>query len=312
MASRATFAYIQTPHVLMREKPEEGSKVVSDAYFSEEVTVFLHNQTNDWIEIQTEIDGYKGWIERRANAVALHKEDFFADSCVVRVDRTKAYIYGERDTEFGGAPLPFESRLKALEEPAAQQRWIKVGLVDGREAFIQKGDIKPSSVKLSLQEMVEFSKKFLDIPYVWGGRSSFGFDCSGFTQMLYRQMGVFLPRDSKDQFAWSGFAPVEIEEMISGDLIFFGLAEDKIRHVGMFLGGSQFIHSTVKESKPWVHISNLKDEDWSGAGTLTFRAARRLKPKLEKRSLNLFKPTVYGGILGLALGVALGILKGSR
>ncbi len=296
--------YIQIPHALMRAEPDRTSKVVSDAIHSEEVEVV--QSESEWLKIHTKVDGYEGWIER--NAVVLRSGDFFAGQRWVTVDRLQAYIYKEQDTEFGGVPLPFESRLKVLEEPEAQQRrWIKVGLVDGSEAFIQRGDIREDSTLLSVKEMAEFSKKFLDVPYAWGGRSSFGYDCSGFVQMLYRQMGVKLPRDSKDQCAWKGFSSVDMEKLERGDLIFFGTAADKVSHVGMYLEGSRFIHSVIKELKPWVHTSSLKDEDWNGSGRLAFRAARRLNRKAEKSSGGP-RSVVLAAITGLALSLACRIL----
>jgi Cell wall-associated hydrolases (invasion-associated proteins) len=69
---------------------------------------------------------------------------------------------------------------------------------------------------------MELSKRFLELPYTWGGRSSFGYDCSGFVQMLYRQMGIFIPRDAIDQMHWEKFTPIPIEEAQLGDLYFLG------------------------------------------------------------------------------------------
>ena len=91
------------------------------------------------------------------------------------------------------------------------------------------------------------------------------------------QMGVFLPRDSKDQFTFSGFKNRAVSDLLAGNLIFFGFSEDDIRHVGMSLGGEEFIHtSAVTENKPFLRISNVSDPAWSGAGYYPFLAGRCL------------------------------------
>lgn len=90
-------------------------------------------------------------------------------------------------------------------------------------------------------------------------------------------MGISIPRDSKDQMAWAGFAEISFDQLQPEDLIFFGLAEDKIRHVGLALGENQFIHSTVAENMPYIRISSLSDPEWNGSGRFVYRSARQLK-----------------------------------
>jgi cell wall-associated NlpC family hydrolase len=94
--------------------------------------------------------------------------------------------------------------------------------------------------------------------------------------MLYRQMGVFLPRDSKDQVKSSLFVETSLSLLKAGDLIFFGLEQGKIRHVGMYLGDDQFIHSTVAENQPYIRISQLSSPEWSGGGRFKYRTFRTL------------------------------------
>lgn len=295
----------------MRELADETSKVVSDAVYSEEVTIL--QRSNRWVQIRTTADQYSGWVE--GTAVAQQEKDFFQGETIAKVKQMQAHVYSVADTEFGPlGTLPFGSRLKILEEQQGQ-RWIKVALVDGKEAFIQRGDITKDTSPLSKKEMVALSHDFLKVPYAWGGRSSLGFDCSGFTQTLYKEMGVNLPRDSKDQLSWQGFKSVEIDEIESGDLIFFGTAQDKIRHVGMALNSEKFIHAVVREQKPNVHISSLKDPDWNGSEdaspALTFRAARRLKPPVSTEAPKsvVAKSSIFIAVACLIGSVAFRLLK---
>ena len=117
-----------------------------------------------------------------------------------------------------------------------------------------------------------FRSRFLGLPYTWGGTSSFGYDCSGFTQMLCRRLGARIPRDADVQAAWPGVVPVKREDLAPGDLLFFGSAADHITHTGMYIGDGKFINATT-----WVHpvvqICDLGDPHWAHL----LVACRRLK-----------------------------------
>lgn len=243
----------------MRENPSHDTKVASQALFAEEIVVL--EARGDWAFIQTP-DGYRGW--------ALRSSFIFSDKPYIgdlEVQRLAAHIYSSPDTEFGPMiTVPFGTKLKSLSHDA---RWIKIVLPDGREAFIQKGDVEKEHFELK-----SFSKKFLGIPYTWGGRSSFGFDCSGFVQMLYSRLNIALPRDARQQLALG--KAVFFDQLILGDLIFWGHSLEDIRHVGMFLEKGQFIHTSTKENKPYLRISSLSDLEWAGTGSYSYRTARRI------------------------------------
>ena len=127
--------------------------------------------------------------------------------------------------------------------------------------------------KLSIAETLELSKRFLGLPYTWGGTSSFGYDCSGFSQMLGRRRGLNMPRDAQPQADWDGAVPVaRVQDLQAGDLLYFGASAKKITHTGIYLGAGQFINATTHET-PMVRIDNLNDAYW----TKLLVAMRRLK-----------------------------------
>lgn len=283
-ASMAMFYYVNQPVAEMREGPAANSEIVSQAYFSEEVSPceesgLSSNVSGEWMKIQTKVDGYKGWVKR--SSVCMRKNPYpLSGDIVARVNRCAAHLYDKEDTIYGPImTLPFESRLVLMkkEQEHTQDRWIKVCLPDGREGYIQRGDISFDCSPLSKQKMCELAERFLNLPYTWGGRSSFGYDCSGFVQMLYRQMHILIPRDSKDQIRWEKFSPVSMDQLSPGDCIFFGLAKDNIRHVGLYVGDGKFIHATVAENAPYIHKSSLSSSEWNGNGRFVYREARTLK-----------------------------------
>ena len=263
------FFYVNEPVVDMRENPSKASKVVSQTSLSEEVS--REKEQDGWSSIITS-DGYTGWVPSDA---LVHLQKPYDAS--LKTSRLVAHVYGVKDTEYGPiAKLPFASPLQGLEINDA--RWIAIVLPDGREGFIQRGDIAVEPELSNKADLVQFSQKFLGLPYTWGGRSSFGYDCSGFVQMLYKQIGINLQRDAKQQILDNRLQSIAVNQLEPGDLLFFGKSEQKIMHVGMYIGDGQFIHATARENKPWIRKSSLSDMEWSGQQEVyyPYRTARRL------------------------------------
>lgn len=254
----------------MYAAPHTGAEVVSQGCFSEPVRIDAI--MGDWAKITTEIDGYTGWVNRTG---ICERSERYTSGDSVWVNRLAAHVYSVKDTIYGPLiTLPYSCRL-VLTQPITHDRWLNVLLPDGKEAFIQHGDIVFKQPILSKNEVCALSLIFLGLPYTWGGRSSFGYDCSGFVQMLYGKMGIHLPRDSKDQVLVSGFDDVGLDRLTAGDLVFFGFSDGAIKHVGLCLGNGRFIHACASvENAPYVRISSLTDPAWDGTGYYPYRIGR--------------------------------------
>jgi len=254
----------------MYSAASENTDVVSQAILGSNVEVL--EKKHKWAKVRTS-DQYAGWISlkelRRAN------EPYGAPGHVVQVESLFANLYRETDvTEHEPViTAPFESHLEVVDGAAGEnKRWIEVRLPDGRMAWVQTGDIVRDPKPLTIEESIELGKRFLGIPYLWGGRSSFGYDCSGFTQMLVRSRGINMPRDADLQAAWSGAEAIDRKDLRAGDLLFFGASVDKVTHTGMFIGDGEFIHDTTN-THPMVQVSRLDDQPW----TRLLVACRRVK-----------------------------------
>jgi gamma-D-glutamyl-L-lysine dipeptidyl-peptidase len=259
------------PVINMYSKPTINSDVVSQAIYGTNVSRIKGKR--HWAQIRT-ADNYTGWIQL-SDVHKLKGEPYAASGSVVRVAELSANIYREPNVT-KHAPLftiPWEARIEALPDKVDDHnRWLEVRLPDGGQGFIQNGDVSSDFTPLTVDQTIAVAKKFLGVTYTWGGSSDFGFDCSGFTQMLMRQRGVIMPRDANLQAAWSGVTPVNRNELQPGDLLFFGDSPEKITHTGMYIGNGQFIHDTTHDH-PGVQISVLDDQPW----TKLLVAARRPK-----------------------------------
>jgi gamma-D-glutamyl-L-lysine dipeptidyl-peptidase len=263
---------VARPVIDMYRSPSAESDVVSQALYGTDV--LSNEQQPGWYHVRT-ADGYTGWIQA-ADAQGLHGAPYAPDGQAVRVTALSANVYREPDVTKHAAlmRLPWEARLETQTkpQPADSGRWIEVRLVDGQTGWVQRGDVSASFAPLSIDDMLALAHKFLGITYTWGGVSSFGFDCSGFTQMLERQRGIEMPRDADLQAAWGGVTEVTRADLKPGDLLFFGGSAEHITHTGMYIGSGEFIHDTTHD-RPGVQISRLDDMPW----TKLLVAARRIK-----------------------------------
>ena len=262
---------VSRPVINMYKEATADSEVTSQALYG--TGVLSLEKQGDWIRIRT-ADGYTGWVAS-ADVRSQSEAPYAAEGRSVHVTAISANAYREPDvTEH--APmlrLPWESILEVAPDfPKDDPRWLKVRLVDGRTAWVQRGDVGQKGAPLSIDEMLQVARRFLGTTYTWGGVSSFGFDCSGFTQMLVRQRGIEMPRDADLQAGWTGVVSVDRKDLQPGDLLFFGSSASKITHTGMYLGHGEFIHDTTHDH-PGVQISRLNDMPW----TKLLVAARRVR-----------------------------------
>ena len=264
----------------MHSNSRASSDVISQAILGTNVRILKKERNSDgedWFYVETP-DTYKGWII--SSALEFMKpggKSYGASGKIFVVMALLANTYREPDiTKHKPVKVaPISTVLEVVGERDA--RWLEVNLPCGTKAWIQKGDGEIQEAPWSWprqppEEMVALSKRFLGLPYFWGGTSPLGFDCSGFSQLVYKMGGIPLLRDSSMQFAQTDLTAVPAEEEAAGDLVFFGRAKDRISHVGMMVNGEEFISATTWQ-KPIVQISRLDEPHWKEI----YQGARRQK-----------------------------------
>lgn len=206
-----TYGICKLSAIALRKEARHGSEMVSQLLYNELYTVL--DKTQEWVLIQTDLVRYQGWIQ--AKQLYEISEEEYKDLKAKKVFLTNKPIV-EYNGQFlsMGTPL-YEPQLNAME---------------------MLSEFHP-------ELMVDYAKMLLGAPYLWGGRTVMGIDCSGFVQVCARLAGLVLPRDASQQVK-EGELVYFLQETQPGDLAFFGDEDGVITHVGIIMGNEQIIHSS--------------------------------------------------------------------
>ena len=275
------YGIIKVSTANLREKPSHAAQLVDQVIIGH--TVKLLDELPGWFLIQTQY-GYIGWMTKQSIYRTHFKsvQEWSQGNNVVTAKSVFAFVYSEPDnSSLPVTDITMNGRLKLVDN---QGDWLKVSTPDGRIGYLEKvhlaevNDAKLSSSELR-QKIISTAKTMTGIPYMWGGNSSVANDCSGFTQTVFRANGIELLRDARQQ-AREGI-DVEFdsgyENILPADLLFFG-GENDITHVGISLGGAQFIHQAGL-----VHQSSLDPNEKNYSSS-------------SKRRLKIVKRIIIGGV----------------
>jgi cell wall-associated NlpC family hydrolase len=251
-------------------EPSTAVELVSQAIVGTEVSV--EEEMAGWYQVRTP-DQYQGWIEAsNVRRYAPDEAGYASAGPIVEVQSLLAFVYREPRASIRAPTLvaPIGARLELAGE---QGTWLRVTLPDRAACWVQKGDVKMEEAGTSRprgrpEDVIAVAKRLLGLPYLWGGTTPLGIDCSGLVQLAYHLNGVELLRDADLQFAQPGLAAVDRDDLQTGDLLFFG--QSRVTHVGMYIEDGRFIQATVHE-RPVVQISHLEEPHW----TELYRGARR-------------------------------------
>lgn len=212
----------------LRSESSDKSEIVSQVLFGEHFQIL--ETYNQWSRIRLQYDEYEGWVDSKQYQL-ISEENFkylSNDSIILSADLIE-YI---TDTNNLLMPIPLGSSLSFLNYNEINTK-----------KFSFEGT-KTSGIK-EKNNIIKTAYMYLNAPYLWGGKTPFGIDCSGFTQMVYKLNGYQLKRDASQQ-AFQGESLSFIEESEPGDLAFFDNEEGKITHVGIIMSDNYIIHASGK------------------------------------------------------------------
>ena len=210
--------------VPVRVEPDDTSELVSQLLFGEQIKVL--EKRKKWSRIRIAFDHYEGCVDNK-QYLEISEEDY----CLLESSAEELAVdlvdFAVQPNSQQLTPLSIGAKLNFIDRFQLQ--------FDGRKII----GVQPK------EHLLETAYLYLNSPYLWGGKTPFGIDCSGFTQMVYRLNGYHLFRDASQQ-AKQGEALSFIEESEPGDLAFFDNAEGEIIHVGIIMRDNYIIHAHGK------------------------------------------------------------------
>ena len=235
-----------------------------------------------WLEVMTP-EGYISWTTT-SSVQLVDEKGMKAWNKAPKLIVTEYFTLLHKEASATSAVVSDVVWGDLVKNMGEQDDYYKVQLPDGRMAFLKKESGEPfdqwlASRRPTAENIIATAKMFLGFPYVWGGASTKGVDCSGFTKTSFFLNGVVLRRDASQQ-ATTG-DPVDISKgyanLKPGDLLFFG--GKKVTHVGMYIGNGEFIHSAGM-----VHISSLRPEasNYDAWNAKRLLSARRILTQIDK------------------------------
>lgn len=212
----------------MRNEPTDRSEIVSQVLFGEHFEIIETDR--QWVKIRLQFDDYEGWMDSKQYQ-PISEESFkrLSKEAIILNSDLVEYITAPNNTLL---PITLGASLSFLNHSDINS-----------ENYDFEG-LKTSGKKPK-KDLVATAFLYLNSPYLWGGKTPFGIDCSGFTQMVYKLNGYKLLRDASQQ-ATQGEVLSFIEESEPGDLAFFDNEEGNIIHVGIILENNYIIHASGK------------------------------------------------------------------
>ena len=209
--------------VPLRVEPNDPCELVSQVLYGEIFKVL--EQRKSWSRIRLAYDKYEGWIDNK-QYLEITEDDYKSIKDQVHLLSNDLVEYIEDENQ-QLSTIPLGASLNSLN--------LLKHTFDGNT----------TSVKQPKENLIKTAFKYLNAPYLWGGKTPFGIDCSGLTQMVYKLNGYNLLRDASQQ-ATQGTALSFIEESEPGDLAFFDNSEGQIIHVGIIMEDNYIIHAHGK------------------------------------------------------------------
>lgn len=276
-----TFGIIYNSVGTLRFEPRYSAEIVSQGLMGMPVRIL--EKKGGWQRIQTP-DKYIGWMNGSVQEMTKSEQrDYLAKPKVV-VTALSVQSFEAMSDKSGIISDLVAGDMLALK--GEKRKFYLVEYADGREAYVRKQDAEKASdwlknIDLSGESIVRKAFHFSGIPYLWGGTSSKGLDCSGFSKSVYFMHGIIIPRDASQQVHTGKLIDEtgNFDKLQPGDLVFFGTKatdenpKERVVHVGIYIGNKRFIHAS-----DFIRVGsfNPSDELYDKYNTNRYLRAKRI------------------------------------
>ncbi|MHB9056356.1 MAG: NlpC/P60 family protein [Paludibacteraceae bacterium] len=286
--------------VYIRSKPDFAAEIITQALLGTPVKVL--DKKGGWLLIQTP-DQYIGWTSTDLKMIDRNELSLYNKRTKVIVTDNNTIVYENASDESQRIMEVLMGNILTLEDNKTGRKFTQISFPDGRKGYISSKSIKTlsdwqKSFQLNGENIIKTAKLFLGLPYFWGGTSSRGVDCSGFTKTVYFMYGLILQRDASQQFYCGENVDISesFDKLQKGDLLFFGrkTASDPVKynvvHVAIYMGDKRFIHSSGE-----VRINSLDANrfDYDEYNYKRLIGARRIIGTTMKNISNVFHNEWY-------------------
>ena len=230
----------------VRTEPSDRSEQCTQLLFGEVYRVLAQTEDKKWLQIQLSFDSYTGWIstiqhfavsDSYYEAYLQQQHPICTDYGNYVVQQPYKYML------LPGSVLPFYTKNKCT--------------IGNKEHNLEGTNIRMPDAAINL---IDIATLYLKSPYMWGGKTPFGIDCSGFTQQVFRMGGVALPRDAWQQ-ATCGTPIDHLENTMPGDLVFFDNDKGKVIHVGILVEQNKIIHASGEVRIDYLDTQGIWNQD---------------------------------------------------
>lgn len=261
-------AYVTTNLLDMWSRPQFNCERVSQLFFADMVEVSSIRKGYARVK---QPDGYSGWVlADHLQPISKRQMSDYTRGVNSVVSADKAVLHRNAEREDLQPHFVYYGTRLRVARPA--RGLVRCRLPDNSTVYLKAQRIRPINSRKGKEAtpsgIVSEAKRFLGVPYLWGGVSPAGFDCSGFVRAVYGSFGIYLPRDTKDQIRCG--IEVAREHVRTGDLLFFD------RHVGLAMSGERLIHASVGGSGVRINALTTEGDNYRPDLNRKFATARRI------------------------------------
>lgn len=292
------FGVVKLSVANLRSEPRHSAELATQATLGTPVNVL--KKRRGWYLVQTP-DNYISWVDG-GGIITMQKEEFDQWQSTEKLIYIKPFGFSFEEAKVNSQTVTDLVNGSILTLEGANDNYYQVKYPSGITAYVAKEEMLPykewvASLNPTGSSLVSTSKTLMGLPYLWGGTSFKGVDCSGFTKTIYFLNGMVIPRDASQQVHAGQLIDTvrSFENLLPGDLLFFGrpateTSSERVVHVGMWIGNNEFIHSAG-----YVHISSVdsKAENFDEYNYNRYLRTRRLLQQNDHKIVQLSNSRIF-------------------